>query len=213
MEELGFDSIYLKNKEAPERHEGVELENGWLAAEGPTERLVREHGLEFRVDFGGGQKTGFFLDQRENRRLLREVSRDARVLNAFSYTGGFSLYALAGGARSVDSVDVSQAAVTMADENVRLNFPDAEHNAVAADCFEYLRGGDDLYDIVVLDPPAFARTPKAVQRASRGYKDLNLHGIKRLRPGGLLFTFSCSGVRRYSCTSENERFSKSILRQ
>ncbi|MGE3800829.1 MAG: class I SAM-dependent rRNA methyltransferase [Candidatus Kapaibacterium sp.] len=194
FQEIGFQNIYLKNKEAAERFEHVDLENGWLRGEGNTERVVREHGLEFRVDFGSGQKTGFFLDQRENRLLLQNVSRDARVLNAFSYTGGFSLYALAGGATVVDSVDVSSDAVALADENVRRNFPDAQHNAIVADCFEFLRGEGDLYDIVVLDPPAFARTPKAVQRASRGYKDLNLHGIKRLRPGGLLFTFSCSGV-------------------
>ncbi|MCB0713554.1 MAG: class I SAM-dependent rRNA methyltransferase [Ignavibacteriae bacterium] len=194
FQEIGFQNIYLKNKEAAERFEQVNLENGWLRGEGEAERVVREHGLEFRVDFGSGQKTGFFLDQRENRLLLQNVSRDARVLNAFSYTGGFSLYALAGGAAVVDSVDVSSDAVALADENVRRNVPDAKHNAIVADCFDFLRREGNLYDIVVLDPPAFARTPKAVQRASRGYKDLNLHGIKQLRPGGLLFTFSCSGV-------------------
>ena len=194
FQELGFEHVYLKNKDAAERFEQVELENGWLLGQGSTERLVREYGLEFRVDFASGQKTGFFLDQRENRMLLCNHSEEARVLNAFSYTGGFSLYALAGGASSVDSVDISAPAVEMADENVRKNFPDATHNGIVADCFEFLRSGDDLYDIVVLDPPAFARSPKAINRASRGYKDLNLHGIKRLPPGGLLFTFSCSGV-------------------
>ena len=194
LHEIGFEKIYLKNKDAAERFEGVELENGWLRGEGETSRRIIENGIRFNVDFGRGQKTGFFLDQRENRRLLSQVSKDARVLNAFSYTGGFTLYAFAGGAASVDSVDVSSGVVRGAEQNVRLNFPDVEHNAITADCFEFLRAEDGLYDIVLLDPPAFARTPKAVQRAARGYKDINMHGIRRLRPGGLLFTFSCSGV-------------------
>lgn len=192
--EEGFANIYLKNKEAPERREGVDLKNGWLRGEGETTREVTEHGLRFRVDFEGGQKTGFFLDQRENRRLVGECSRDARVLNAFSYTGGFSLYALAGGAASVDSVDVSKNAVELAEANVRLNFPEAIHNVVAQDCFEYLRNEENEYDVIVLDPPAFARDSRSVQNAARGYKDLNLNAIKRLVPGGLLFTFSCSGA-------------------
>lgn len=192
LKEIGFENIYLKNKETPERLEGVGLENGWLAGEGETSRVVTEHGLRFHVDFAGGQKTGFFLDQRENRALVREMSRGARVLNAFSYTGGFSLYALAGGALSVDSVDVSKNAVELAEQNLRLNFPDAEHRPVAADCFDFLRNADNEYDVIVLDPPAFARDARTVQNAARGYKDLNLNAIKRLVSGGLLFTFSCS---------------------
>ena len=194
LAEEGFANVYLKNKEAPERREGVDLKNGWLAGEGETTREVTEHGLRFRVDFEGGQKTGFFLDQRENRKLVGECSRGARVLNAFSYTGGFSLYALAGGAASVDSVDVSKNAVELAEANVRLNFPEATHNAVAQDCFDYLRNEDNEYDLIVLDPPAFARDARSVQNAARGYKDLNLNAIKRLSSGGLLFTFSCSGA-------------------
>lgn len=192
--ELGFEKIYLKNKEAAERFEGIEMENGWLLGEGNEEVQVMEHGLQFRVDVAGGQKTGFFLDQRENRRLLSTMCRDARVLNAFSYSGGFSVYALHGGACAVDSVDISVGAVEDADHNVRMNFPDAEHRAIPADCFEYLRSDETQYDVIVLDPPSFARTPKAVNRAARGYKDLNLQAIRRLPPGGLLFTFSCTGV-------------------
>ncbi len=191
--ELGFKNVYLKNKEAAERREGVELENGWLLGDGATTREVVEHGLRFHVDFAAGQKTGFFLDQRENRRLVGEHSKGARVLNAFSYTGGFSLYALANGAAHVDSVDVSKSAVELAEANVRLNFPDAEHSAIASDCFDFLRNEEHKYDLIVLDPPAFARDARSVQNAARGYKDLNMNAIKRLVPGGLLFTFSCSG--------------------
>lgn len=189
---IGFEKVYLKNKETPERLEGVRLENGWLAGDGETTRIVAEHGLRFEVDFAGGQKTGFFLDQRENRRLVREMSRGAAVLNAFSYTGGFSLYALAGGAASVDSVDVSKNAVELAERNVRLNFPDAAHRGVVSDCFDFLRNAENEYNVIVLDPPAFARDVRSVNNAARGYKDLNLNAIRRLRPGGLLFTFSCS---------------------
>jgi 23S rRNA (cytosine1962-C5)-methyltransferase len=194
IEELGITKIYLKNKETPERFESVALKNGWLRGEGETYRTVREYGLRIGVDIAGGQKTGFFIDQRENRRLLGELARDARVLNAFSYTGGFTLSALAGGARSVDSVDVSDAAIAEAEKNVRANFPDAAHRGVVADCFDYMRENADPYDIIVLDPPAFARTPGAIQRAARGYKELNLQAFRRLPPGGLLMTFSCSGV-------------------
>lgn len=193
LAELGFSHVYLKNKEAAERREGIELQNGWLAGDGETTRTVTEHGIRFEVDFAGGQKTGFFLDQRENRRLLGLHSKGARVLNAFCYTGGFSLYAFAGGAASVDSVDLSAGAVDLAERNVRLNFPDADHRSVVSDCFDFIRAGEREYDIIVLDPPAFARDQRSVQNAARGYKDLNLNAIKRLPPGGLLFTFSCSG--------------------
>lgn len=192
LEEIGFRNIYLKNKETPERLEGVGLENGWLVGSGDASRIVTEHGLRFEVDFAGGQKTGFFLDQRENRALVRSMSGGARVLNAFSYTGGFSLYALAGGAISVDSVDVSKNAVELAGRNVRLNFPEAAHREIAADCFDFLRSAENRYDVIVLDPPAFARDARSVQNAARGYKDLNLNALRRLEPGGLLFTFSCS---------------------
>ncbi len=198
LREVGFSHIRLKNKDAAERFEGIELENGWIAGgeDGTLEtvRTVSEHGLKFQVDIERGQKTGFFIDQRENRLLLSEMADDMRVLNAFSYSGGFSVYALKGGARSVDSVDVSLGAIEEAERNVALNFPDAEHRAIAADCFEYLRSDTTPYDCIILDPPSFARTPKAVGRAARGYKDINLNAIKRLPPGGLLFTFSCTGV-------------------
>lgn len=191
---FGLEQIWLKNKQGPQQREGITLSNGWLseATTETTTRRVSENGLRFDVDFEAGQKTGFFLDQRENRALVQRYSAGQRVLNAFSYTGGFSIYALAGGATSVDSVDVSASAVAQAEHNVRLNFPDAAHEAVAADCFRFLRQGQDLYDLIVLDPPAFAKNARSVPNAARGYKDLNLNAMRRLRSGGLLFTFSCS---------------------
>ncbi len=195
---IGFSQVYIKNKEAADRFEKIDVANGWVGdAAASTDLTIEEHGLQFRVDIEGGQKTGFFIDQRENRRLLGAMCHDARVLNAFSYSGGFSVYALEGGASAVTSVDVAAGAVEQAAANVALNFPDLpsdRHEAITADCFEYLRADENRYDVVVLDPPSFARTPKAANRAARGYKDLNLNAIKHLEPGGLLFTFSCTGV-------------------
>lgn len=191
---LGFKHVWLKNKKGPKQKEAVALPNGWLS-ETTTEnttRTVSEHGMRFAVDFETGQKTGFFLDQRDNRALLQQYSSGKRVLNAFSYTGGFSVYALAGGASAVDSVDVSAPAIAQAEHNVRLNYPDAPHQAIAADCFRFLRQSGDPYDLIVLDPPAFAKNARTVPNAARGYKDLNLNAFRRLAPGGLLFTFSCS---------------------
>lgn len=191
---LGFNHVWLKNKQGPKRKEAVALPNGWLseAQTESTTRTVAENGLHFVVDFETGQKTGFFLDQRANRALVQQYSSGKRVLNAFSYTGGFSVYAFAGSATSVDSVDVSAAAVAQAEQNVRMNYPEAVHQAIAADCFRFLRQNPDLYDLIVLDPPAFAKNARSVPNAARGYKDLNLNAFRRLAPGGLVFTFSCS---------------------
>lgn len=162
-----------------------------LGSESETE--VLEHGKRFLVNWESGQKTGFFLDQRENRRLLGELSRGKRVLNTFCFTGGFSAYAGAGGADEVVSVDSSKPALELLERNMSLNGV-ASHTAVAADCFDYLAEGADLFDVVIVDPPAFAKHLKAVQGALRGYERLNTLALKRLRRGGLLFTFSCSGV-------------------
>lgn len=198
LRSVGFEKIVVKNKEGVERFEKVELENGWVGEEkGDMRPVISEHGLQFIVDVESGQKTGFYLDQRENRHLLRSMAEGKDILNTFSYTGGFSVAALAGGASSVISVDSAAGAIELAEENVAMNGGEdatARHEAIAADCFEYLRGTPRDFDVVVLDPPSFARTPKAVNRAARGYKDLNLNAINRLRPGGLLFTFSCTGV-------------------
>lgn len=155
-----------------------------------------ENGLSFRIDWLRGQKTGFFVDQRENRALVERYAANKDVLNMFCYTGGFSLYALRGGAKTVDSVDVSQKAIDLVNINVARNFPDAKnHTAVAADAFEYLtaqKNAGKTYDLIILDPPAFAKHRDAVKNALRGYQRINAKAIEMIRPGGILFTFSCS---------------------
>ena len=155
-----------------------------------------ENGLQFRIDWLRGQKTGFFVDQRENRALVERYAKDKEVLNMFCYTGGFSLYALRGSAKTVDSVDVSQKAIDLVTINVAKNFPKAtNHTAVAADAFEYLtaqKNAGKTYDLIILDPPAFAKHRDAVKNALRGYQRINAKAIEMIRPGGILFTFSCS---------------------
>ena len=155
-----------------------------------------ENGLEFRIDWLRGQKTGFFVDQRENRALVERYAAGKEVLNMFCYTGGFSLYALRGGAKRVDSVDVSQKAIDLVNANVAHNFPKAKnHTAVTADAFEYLtaqKNAGRTFDLIILDPPAFAKHRDAVKNALRGYQRINAKAIEMIRPGGILFTFSCS---------------------
>ena len=164
--------------------------------EGADEFWSVENGLSFRIDWLRGQKTGFFIDQRENRALVERYAKDKDVLNMFCYTGGFSLYALRGGAKTVDSVDVSQKAIDLVNINVAKNFPKAKnHTAVAADAFEYLsaqKSAGKTYDLIILDPPAFAKHRDAVKNALRGYQRINAKAIEMIRPGGILFTFSCS---------------------
>ena len=155
--------------------------------------VVLENGLKFKVNWEEGQKTGFFIDQRVNRDLVRQYSKGRKVLNTFCYTGGFSVAALAGGAREVVSIDLSERAVKLADENVRLNFGDeANHEAIACNAVEYLKDIDDSYDIIILDPPAFAKHHKVLGNALQGYKKINARALQKIRPGGILFTFSCS---------------------
>ena len=155
--------------------------------------VVLENGLKFKVNWEKGQKTGFFIDQRVNRDLVRQYSRGRKVLNTFCYTGGFSVAALAGGAREVVSIDLSERAVKLADENVRLNFGDeAAHEAIACNAVEYLKDIDDSYDLIILDPPAFAKHHKVLGNALQGYKKINARALQKIRPGGILFTFSCS---------------------
>jgi 23S rRNA (cytosine1962-C5)-methyltransferase len=194
LQELGIRHIYLKNKHSPGFREEVALPNGFLTeGEGGLHIVVQENGLKFRIDIEKGQKTGFFIDQRDNRDLLREYTAGKKVLNAFSYTGAFSVYALAGQAAMVHSVDISKEATLICDENISLNFgPAAPHESIAADCFDYLRHTTEQYDVMVLDPPAFAKNARSVPNASRGYKDLNMTAFKKIQPGGILFTFSCS---------------------
>jgi 23S rRNA (cytosine1962-C5)-methyltransferase len=154
---------------------------------------AKENGLDFRIDWLKGQKTGFFIDQRENRALLEHYAKGKEVLNMFCYTGGFSVYALRGGAKLVHSVDVSQKAIDLVISNVAHNFgEDAPHAAYAEEAFEFMAKNQNKYDLIVLDPPAFAKHRDAVKNALRGYQRLNAKGIQSIRPGGILFTFSCS---------------------
>lgn len=173
--------------------EGLEASEGLLYGDASAERIeVRENGNRFLVDLCKGQKTGFFLDQRDNRRLIGSLCRGRAVLNCFSYSGGFSVYAGAGGASRIVSVDSSAGALELARENMELNGLGEVHSAVEADCFEYLRRVEEMFDFIILDPPAFCKSRAHVEVASRGYKDINYTALKKLRPGGFLYTASCS---------------------
>lgn len=173
----------------------IEPEDSYLIGSNTKEYKAIENGLEFQVDWLKGQKTGFFIDQRENRSLLERYSKGKSVLNMFCYTGGFSVYAMRGGATEVHSVDSSAKAIELTNKNVELNFPnDNRHAAFAEDAFKYLNANEQKYDIIVLDPPAFAKHREAVRNALKGYKRLNAKGLEKIKPGGILFTFSCSQV-------------------
>ena len=158
----------------------------------PSRCIIVENGLKFHVDWEKGQKTGFFLDQRENRALVRRYAAGRMVLNAFCYTGGFSVAALAGGAKSVRSIDSSTGAIQLLAENIGANFDAPAHEGIVADYLEYIRGAKDEFDLIVLDPPAFAKHRAAVESAVKGYRSINLHAFQTIRRHGLLFTFSCS---------------------
>ena len=166
--------------------------NGWLYGNN-EENVATENGFKFLIDWVKGQKTGFFLDQRENRKLLGELSKGKSVLNTFCYTGGFSVYAMGMGASRVVSLDSSQKAMDLTARNIALNFgDDPRHENVCADAFDYLTQLEEEFDIIILDPPAFAKHHHVKHKAVQGYKRLNQMALKKLKPGGLLFTFSCS---------------------
>lgn len=154
--------------------------------------IALEYGHQFIIDWQGGQKTGFFVDQRENRKKLANYSKGKSVLNTFSYTGGFSIYALKAGATNVVSVDISKLAVELANENAKLNGFTEKHEGVAADVFDFLNEKGNAFDIIVLDPPAFSKSRKTTHNAVQGYKRLNLMAMQKIKKGGLIFTFSCS---------------------
>ncbi|WP_278365686.1 class I SAM-dependent rRNA methyltransferase [Phocaeicola barnesiae] len=187
--------IYYKSETTlPYKADLVATENGFLKG-GSPENVAMENGLLFHVDWLKGQKTGFFVDQRENRALLERYAHGRSVLNMFCYTGGFSFYAMRGGAKLVHSVDSSAKAIDLTNENVKLNFPgDDRHQAYAEDAFKYLDRMGDQYDLIILDPPAFAKHRDALRNALRGYTKLNAKAFEKIRPGGILFTFSCSQV-------------------
>ena len=192
------DKIYYKSDDTLPHKAKIEGERvGYLIggekADFNADFWAKENGLDFRIDWLRGQKTGFFIDQRENRTLLEKYAQDKEVLNMFCYTGGFSVYALRGGAKLVHSVDVSQKAIDLVRSNVAHNFGEnAPHEAYAEEAFEFMAKNENKYDLIVLDPPAFAKHRDAIKNALRGYQRLNAKGIQSIRPGGILFTFSCS---------------------
>jgi len=189
-----IENVFYKSETTLPFKAQLDQENGFLYG-GSSENTAVENGLRFHVDWLKGQKTGFFVDQRDNRQLLEQYARGKKVLNMFCYTGGFSVYAMRGGATLVHSVDSSAKAIELTNANIQLNFPDDErHEAFCDDAFKFLDQADDTYDLIILDPPAFAKHRAALHNALKGYTRLNVKAFERIRRGGVLFTFSCSQV-------------------
>ena len=187
-----IDNVYYKSETTLPYKADLHGENGFLLGNDEG-NVATENGLRFHIDWLNGQKTGFFVDQRENRSLLEHYAPGRQVLNMFCYTGGFSVYALRGGAELVHSVDASAKAIELTRANVELNFPgDLRHEAYTADAFKYLEEAGNNYDLIVLDPPAFAKHRDALRNALKGYTRLNAMAFRKIKPGGILFTFSCS---------------------
>lgn len=196
VEVMGTDieNVYYKSETTLPFKAELGQENGFIYG-GSHDNVAIENGLKFRVDWLRGQKTGFFVDQRENRRLLEQYAHGKSVLNMFCYTGGFSVYAMRGGARLVHSVDSSAKAIELTNQNMAMNFPgDRRHEAYCDDAFKFLDRNENKYDLIILDPPAFAKHRGALHNALKGYTRLNLKGFESIRSSGLLFTFSCSQV-------------------
>ena len=206
-EELGLEQVVFRRVESQIEDPDQQAAEGDQAPPEPSQIVsFSESGLRFLADITGGQKTGFFLDQRVNRQKIREHATGKHVLNAFCYTGAFSVYAIAGGAESVVSVDASKSAIDLCRQNVVANSVSAPHHTEVADCFNYLGQIPDTFDLIVLDPPAFAKHQRAVQRAVRGYETINALALKKIKPGGVLVTFSCSQL------ISREMFRDSIMR-
>lgn len=187
-------NVYYKSETTLPYKAELGQENGFIYG-GTEEDVALENGLKFHVDWLRGQKTGFFVDQRENRSLLEKFSKGKRVLNMFCYTGGFSFYAMRGGAEVVHSVDSSAKAIELTNRNVGLNFPgDERHAAFCEDAFKYLEKAGSNYDLIILDPPAFAKHRSVLRNALKGYTRLNVKAFEKIKPSGIVFTFSCSQV-------------------
>lgn len=193
LPDAGIRNVYYKSETTLPYKAHLDPQNNYIIGSAENDIAV-ENGLKFRIDWLRGQKTGFFVDQRDNRTLLQQYSSGRRVLNMFCYTGGFSVYSLRGGAASVTSVDSSAKAVSLTDANVALNFTDdTRHRSVAEDAFKFLDNmADNEYDLIILDPPAFAKHRSALRNALRGYQKLNARAFEKIASGGILFTFSCS---------------------
>ena len=186
-------AIYDKSAQTVPFKANLNAVDGYLYGSAEKNNVVLENGHKFLVNWEEGQKTGFFIDQRFNRDLVKRYANGRTVLNTFCYTGGFSVYALAGGAKEVCSIDASERAVRLVDENIRLNFGEnAPHSSLACDAVEYLKDIGDKYDMIILDPPAFAKHHKVLGNAMQGYKRLNARALSQIKSGGILFTFSCS---------------------
>jgi len=193
---ISLHHIYYKSEGTLPFKADVSPEDAYIYGGKNVDTVALENGLKFHIDWLKGQKTGFFIDQRENRKLLEQYAKNRNVLNMFCYTGGFSVYALRGGATQVDSVDSSAKAMTITEQNVQINFDnDARHKAFTEDAFKFLKEMEpNKYDLIVLDPPAFAKHRGAINNALQGYKKLNVSAMEKIKSGGILFTFSCSQV-------------------
>ncbi|MGM0407004.1 MAG: class I SAM-dependent rRNA methyltransferase [Bacteroidota bacterium] len=200
-----LQAVYDKSESTIPLKSGIDAKNQYILGE-PGNKIVSEYGNKFKVDWEDGQKTGFFIDQRENRKLVAKYSKNRSVLNVFGYTGGFSVYAMKGEAKLVHSVDSSAKAIDLTNENIALNFENtSRHEAYAVDAFKYLDQMEQKYDLIILDPPAFAKHHNVLPNALQGYKRLNAKAIEKINPGGILFTFSCSQV------VSKENFRKSVF--
>ncbi len=191
---LGDELIAVYSKSSETLPERSEVEDGYLFGSCETPHIALENGVKFNIDWITGQKTGFFIDQRENRALLAKYAKGKKVLNTFCYSGGFSLLALEYGANLVHSLDSSKKAIALTDENIELNGFGSQHKSIVADAMHYMKDLPEDYDIIVLDPPAFAKHRNKRHKAVQGYKRLNAHTIRQIKPGGIIFTFSCSQV-------------------
>ena len=191
---LGEELIAVYSKSSDTLPARLEVENKYLFGAAETPHIALENGIKYQIDWINGQKTGFFIDQRENRSLVRKYAKGKKVLNTFCYSGGFSLAAIAGEATLAHSLDSSKKAIELTEANVLLNDMGKNHQSIVADTMEYIKELPEAYDIIILDPPAFAKHKDKRHKAIQGYKRLNAHAIRQIKPGGLIFTYSCSQV-------------------